>query len=145
MPGLSDMKGLSRLCIEGTDILLLEMPLGGWSQRCVRVVEEIAHMGITPLLAHIDRYPIHHVAELFESNRLLYQINAVALLGWSRRAAYFRGMVAAGAVAAVGSDLHGDHPAAYRGFLRALRRAKGASFVLEHSCELLKDAIPVTL
>lgn len=144
-PGLSDLLGLERLCIEGTDILLLELPLGGWSRRCVDEVEEIAHRGITPIIAHIDRYSIRDLSELFDSNRLLYQINAVALRGLSRRAAYFRRMLASGAISAVGSDLHGDHPAAYRGFLSALSRTRGASLALEHSREILSVARPATL
>ena len=142
-PGLDEMEGLSRLCIKGSDILLLEMPLGGWSRECVRTVERISKSGVTPLLAHIDRYPITDLEYLFESSRLLYQINAVALLGLSHRARYFRAMVRAEAVAAFGSDLHGAHPAAYRGFLRAVRRAReGAVTVARHSAELLSAAIP---
>ncbi|MBQ2718860.1 MAG: hypothetical protein IJF73_02205 [Clostridia bacterium] len=144
-PGLDEMEGLSRLCIKGTDILLLEMPLGGWSRECVRTLERIAKMGVTPLLAHIDRYPITDLEYLFESSRLLYQINAVAILGLSYRARYFRHMVRAEAVAAFGSDLHGAHPAAYRAFLRAVRRARaGALTVAAHSAELLSRAIPAT-
>ncbi len=143
-PGLDEMEGLSRLCIKGTDILLLEMPLGGWSRECVRTVERIARSGVTPLLAHIDRYPITDLEYLFESSRLLYQINAVALLGFSRRARYFRTMVRAEAIAAFGSDLHGAHPAAYRAFLRAVRRAReGAVTVARHSAELLSTATPM--
>lgn len=142
VPGLDEMEGLSRLCIEGTDILMLEMPLGSWSREAVRTVLRIAGHGITPILAHIDRYPIDDLEYLFEDSRLLYQINAVALLGLSRRASYFRRMVEAGAVAAFGSDLHGAHPAAYRGFLRAVRRSpRGTQDVMAHSDEVLASAI----
>ena len=140
--GLEEMDGLSRLAIEGTDILMLEMPLGRWSRDTVRTLFRIAKSGLTPLLAHIDRYPIDDLEYLFENERLLYQINAVALLGLSRRAAYFRRMVAAGAIAAIGSDLHGAHPAAYRGFLRGVRRAgTGINVIAEHSAEILAPAI----
>ncbi len=146
VPGLDEMEGLSRLCIEGTDILMLEMPLGSWSREAVRTVSRIARQGITPILAHIDRYPIADLEYLFEDSRLLYQINAVALLGLSRRAAYFRRMVEAGAVAAFGSDLHGAHPAAYRGFLRAARRSLGGTAgVMEHTDEILALATPAKL
>ncbi len=143
VPGLDEMEGLSRLCIEGTDILMLEMPLGRWSRDTVRTLLHVAKRGITPILAHIDRYPIDDLEYLFEDQRLLYQINAVALLGLARRAAYFRRMVAAGAIAALGSDLHGAHPAAYRGFLRGVRRAgDGIESIIAHSDEILSPAIP---
>ena len=145
MPGLEEMAGLDRLCIEGTNVLLLEFPFGGWPERCVRTVEAIAERGITPLLAHIDRYPIKDLDALFEGNRYLYQVNASALLGWSRRAAYFRRMVAEGAVAAIGSDIHGNRPDSYRALLRVARKVHGFASVCEHSREILAAAIPATV
>ena len=56
-PGISHLDGLSELCLEGTDVLLLEMPFSHWSEYAVREVCEMAVSGeITVLLAHIERY-----------------------------------------------------------------------------------------
>lgn len=56
-PGISKLKGLERLCTEGTDVLLLEMPFNTWTMQTVNEVLELALCGeYTVLLAHIDRY-----------------------------------------------------------------------------------------
>ena len=56
-PGITRMRELPRLCLEGTNLLLLEMPFTAWSEYYTREVEELAHSGeFTVLLAHIERY-----------------------------------------------------------------------------------------
>ena len=56
-PGISRMEELSSLCIEGTDILLLEMPFHPWSEPTIQEVTELASSGeFTIVLAHIERY-----------------------------------------------------------------------------------------
>ena len=56
-PGISRMKELPELCLEGTDILLLEMPFDSWSDYYIREVKELANSReFTILMAHIERY-----------------------------------------------------------------------------------------
>ena len=56
-PGISRMKELPSLCIEGTNILLLEMPFHPWSETTIQEVSELAQSGeFTIILAHIERY-----------------------------------------------------------------------------------------
>ena len=56
-PGISRMKELPELCLEGTDILLLEMPFHPWSDYYIREVKELANSRrFTILMAHIERY-----------------------------------------------------------------------------------------
>ena len=56
-PGISRMKGLSSLCIEGSHLLLLEMPMCRWTESMVReLVDMSGKNGIILVLAHIDRY-----------------------------------------------------------------------------------------
>lgn len=55
--GISDCEELSMLTIAGTSCLLVEMPLGHWSERMLRELQDLEHKrGITPIVAHIERY-----------------------------------------------------------------------------------------
>lgn len=56
-PGISRMRELPDLCVEGTNLLLLEMPFKPWSENTVQEVKSLASSGeYTILLAHIERY-----------------------------------------------------------------------------------------
>ncbi len=55
--GIHRCDGLERFCIEGTGLLLLEMPMCAWTERMVDAVLELnRHGNLTVLLAHIERY-----------------------------------------------------------------------------------------
>ncbi len=112
-PGIHEMPGIASLCIEGTNLMLLEMPLGEWSREHISAVSQIAKMGICPLLAHIERYSVSSLFRLNERLPCLYQVNASSLLGRSRRARDLRRLAAEGGIAALGSDLHGASPFSY--------------------------------
>lgn len=54
--GISNLEGLRKLCIEGTDILLLEMPNTKWTQGVINELYRIVSFGnIRVMLAHIER------------------------------------------------------------------------------------------
>ena len=56
-PGISRLESLPDLCLEGTDLLLLEMPFSEWQEYWVREVCDLALSGeFTILMAHIERY-----------------------------------------------------------------------------------------
>ena len=56
-PGISRLESLPSLCLEGTDLLLLEMPFSEWQEYWVREVCDLALSGeFTILMAHIERY-----------------------------------------------------------------------------------------
>ena len=56
-PGISRLESLPDLCLEGTDVLLLEMPFTEWKEYWVREVQDLALSGeFTILMAHIERY-----------------------------------------------------------------------------------------
>lgn len=55
--GIGSMDNLEKLCIENTNYMLLEMPFEMWSERILREVNNIINTkGITPIIAHIERY-----------------------------------------------------------------------------------------
>ena len=125
--GIEHMEGLDRLCIKGTNTILLELPLGGIDRAEVETVEKIAALGLRPVIAHIDRYPADTLSLLDESGAAQYQINAGGFLGLARRSAAFRRMAMEGRVAAIGSDLHGTDRRALRALDRALARLGNAA------------------
>lgn len=55
--GMSEADMLPELCVEGTDVLLLEMPFRQWDRSVYREVEKmIEKRKLTVVLAHIERY-----------------------------------------------------------------------------------------
>ena len=136
--GLDRMAGLDRLCIEGTNAILLEMPLGGFDRAEAETVERIAALGLRPVIAHVDRYLPDTLALLSENDSLSFQVNASAFLGLSRRAACLRRMAESGAIAAIGSDLHGTDKRALRALDRATARLGTATDrIMQRTREIL--------
>ena len=55
LPGLGSE--VRQLCIGNTDFMLLEMPFFRWSGQLIRQLYDlVGQTGVTPVLAHIDRY-----------------------------------------------------------------------------------------
>lgn len=56
-PHMSHSDDLRALQIEGTSCILVEMPMGPWTDRMYRELEGIyTNLGLTPIVAHVDRY-----------------------------------------------------------------------------------------
>lgn len=55
--GLADMPGLEKLCYENSRYLLVELPFISWGDRLLRGLNDLMNRtGLTPMIAHIDRY-----------------------------------------------------------------------------------------
>lgn len=54
--GISGAEALPSLCLEGTDLLLLEMPFTRWTERMLSEVGELRQRGVRPVAAHLERY-----------------------------------------------------------------------------------------
>ncbi len=82
-------KQLHKLCLEGTDCILLELPYAPWPSMVIDHLYEFAAVtGLTPILAHVDRYlPLQEKAliEQVMSIGLPMQMNAQTLLRPLRR------------------------------------------------------------
>lgn len=56
-PGMSDSDALSQLTIGGKKFIMIEMPNMTWTENMYQELENIYEkQGITPIIAHIDRY-----------------------------------------------------------------------------------------
>ncbi len=108
-PGISRMEELPWLCLEGTNLLLLEMPFDTWTEYMIREVTELARSGcFTILLAHIERYyfkqPVS-VWDQFLENDILMQSNAEFFVPFGTRHKAFR-LLREQRIHLLGTDCH---------------------------------------
>jgi protein-tyrosine phosphatase len=141
--GMQEMEGLESLAIEGTDVILLEMPFTRWGEDLIETVRAIPALGLVPVMAHIDRYPPNLVSRLFARGGLLAQINAEAFSGFGFPKD-LRPYLDGGAVVALGSDLHGADAKGYHPFLKMVKKLGGkAEGIFDLSAQLLAEATPI--
>lgn len=108
-PGLGYEKDLDKLCLGASRYLLLEMPFTRWSEEVVRSVRNLCSIqGITPILAHIERYLSMQsrdtLMRVLEQD-VLVQMNAENLLQFSKRGKAKK-MLESGMVQLLGTDCH---------------------------------------
>ena len=81
--GMSIASGMERLCIQGTSLMLVEMPFRSWTESMLRELSGLQERGIMPILAHVDRYNAFRDDALLRRLRaeeIYLQLNADALL-----------------------------------------------------------------
>lgn len=107
--GISRVKELSSLCLEGTKLILLEMPTSKWSDYTVNELVDLACAGnVTVMLAHVERYMAYQSAAVFErlcGEGILMQVNASFFIGRLTRRKALK-MLKKGDIHALGSDCH---------------------------------------
>jgi len=132
--GISRMKELPSLCLEGTRLLLLEMPVQKWTGY---MMSELLHLScsgeFTPVLAHVERYLKKNDFLLIEElldNGVLLQCNATFFTDRFTRRRALR-MLGSGAIHFLGSDCHGvDHrPPMMGSAVEAIKKNFGTDFV----------------
>ncbi len=132
--GISRLADLKKLCVEGSQVLLLEMPLSKWSPYTVGELVELSTRGrLTLVLAHIERYMDLQTEDtrqrLYQSG-ILMQSNATHFLRFGSKgkalAALHRGQIHL-----LGSDCHNTTSRAPRlGQARArIQKKLGADFM----------------
>ena len=106
--GLSKMPNLEKLCIENTNYMLLEMPIGtAWQPWVYASIDEMRDRGIEPILAHIERYDPKSLERIFDYD-VKTQINGRSLfLGFFVRRRIM-GYISEKLVHFIGSDVHTD-------------------------------------
>ena len=108
-PGIGYLEDLHKLCIGSSRYLLLELPFTRWNRELVRDVRNMcAVAGVTPILAHIERYLDNGQSDILEQLLeldVLVQMNAGYLLRLST-ARKGRQLLHSGMVHLLGSDCH---------------------------------------
>lgn len=106
--GLSAEEDLDALCLEGTNLLLLEMPFTPWTGHMLREVDAIRRRGIQPVAAHIERYMSFQpkaTMKAFMEMDVLIQCNASFFLDRKTARKAIK-MFRAGQIRFLGSDAH---------------------------------------
>lgn len=84
-PGMGRAEKLPRLCLQGTDLILLEMPFAQWDGLVLREVEELlTKQDLRVVLAHVERYPEfqkdrsvwERILDMSRTRHLTLQVNA---------------------------------------------------------------------
>lgn len=139
--GLDRMENLNKLCIRGTDVLLLELPNDRWEMPLLETVKRLTK-NYTVVLAHIDRYIEHREAEidyLLEIGALA-QINASSLFSFSVKRK-LKPYVNDGLICAIGSDIHEVDKKVCKHFTGAQKKLGDEYFaIMERSQKLLDSA-----
>lgn len=125
-----------KLCIEGTDIMLIELPYHEWQSWIFRMLDELcSSANITPIIAHVDRYvkfiSTQKYEELFKLN---YETQINADFVENRQAIKkLKKWIKSGQICYVGSDCHGKdfRPPMMDIFDKKINRIAGKRFV-EH-------------
>lgn len=98
---------LKELAIEGTNYIMIEMPMGKWEPELYDCLYSISLKGLRPVIAHIDRYFFAHEKEFHNlfSLDLTYQVNCDSFImpGIKKHMPYF---FERGAIHILGSDMH---------------------------------------
>lgn len=108
--GISHYEEIEKLCIENTELMLLEMPFERWNDRIIEEVSAIKDdVGITPVIAHIERYiPFQKGTDYIEKLISLgfpIQMNAEYVNAFLTRGKAIN-MIIDGIVGVLGSDCH---------------------------------------
>ncbi len=116
--GLEKFQGLDKLCLSGTEYLLLELPFSDFRQEYLNTVGEIIRFGFKVILAHVDRYPQDNIEQFVDIGVDMFQVNADSMcklfkpkhiLKWAEQ----------GYISALGSDIHRSDAKAYKRFTKA--------------------------
>ena len=117
---LHRLERLEELCIEGTRVLLLELPPDFSLRTYEHTLDALlCEKKLTVVLAHIDRYDTQRIDFLLESG-FLGQLNASSFCHFRTRRRSLDWAQSA-RVVALGSDIHGVQTG-YREFLKAKKR-----------------------
>ena len=132
-PGISRMSGLKSLRIEGTKLLLLEMPFTKWSEYTLREVYELSCSGdIVLMMAHIERYLAYQkrgIADDLLDRGILIQANASFFANKATQRKAMK-MLKNRQINAVGTDCHSvdARPPRLDEFRSAVTEKLGARF-----------------
>lgn len=144
-PELADWEELPEMCIGGTKNLLLELPVTPWNDRMIyQMYELFGRTGITPIIAHLDRYlkiqRSDHIQAILELD-VPIQISGDILLRPLARGSALK-LLRQNSYCVVASDCHGCvHRPPNMGQVMELLRKKigdsGVNSLIRHGNELV--------
>ena len=107
--GIAGEKNLQKLCIAGTKYLMIEMPYADWNSLDIRELRSLLlNRGITPILAHAERYfPYQQRNRIDELLNLgvVIQVNSESVIDSKLRKPILK-LIRSGIIHILGSDCH---------------------------------------
>lgn len=104
---ISEVEGIEKLCIGDTRFMLVEFPfLSSPGPDCAEWLYNLNLKGITPIIAHIDRYSyFNDLIDDISGVKVIYQINNMRAYDfWGRRS--IKKLLATGYMVVMASDMH---------------------------------------
>lgn len=135
--GLEHLQELRQLCLQGTDLLLLELPGDFRMSSYLPTLEALLYdCKIRPVLAHVDRYSTDTIRSLFQMG-FCGQLNASSLCRfWGRKQRLQ--WIEEGHIVALGSDLHGIETG-YSEFAQVAKQYPKHYQAIMNRCEALMN------
>ena len=104
------VQNLEKLCLSGTKYILVEMPFSRWTRSMVEAFMKIQEQGITPIIAHVDRY-LRYNSNLdvffdLAENGIFFQVNSDFIKHVLLRNKIIK-LFKYGLIRSIGSDCHG--------------------------------------
>lgn len=135
---IDKMKGIEELCVESSNVLLIEMPyMKRWDSNLIETVVRLRDRNkLEVVLAHGERYPVKEIEKLLIRG-FKVQLNVSSTVPIIPSPFIMRCMEK-NLVAAFGSDIHGlkNH---YKDFTRSMRKwGRKAIRVMEKTYQLLE-------
>ncbi len=119
--GMEKLDNLEKLCIDGADYILLEIPFNDYDSSLVESVWKIQSKGIARvILAHAERYNPKIIEDFIEIGAKI-QLNAHCLTKLFLKS-HIASWLKRGLVVALGSDIHGVNDVAYKRFVKAIEK-----------------------
>lgn len=139
-PRLEKLKNLNKLCIHGTNTILIEMPDLPWSDMLFDSLRKIRNkLGLEIVIAHADRYGKYNAMHLMDMG-FKVQVNADSTISFSMKRTILD-WAKKGYVYALGSDkhVHSDKKSyVYKEFPKASAAlGKYADLINERSLKLI--------
>lgn len=131
---LIEADGINRLCIENTDIMLIELPYYEWQSWIFRMLYNLCDNNfIEPILAHVDRYVDFISKDMYEQ---LFSLGYKAQINTEfvdKKAAHkkLKKWLKSGQICYVGSDTHGIdfRPPTFDKYFKKIKKIAGDDFI----------------
>ena len=120
--GLYKMKNLERLCVDNTNVMLLEIPDMPMTRDMYETLEKLSR-SFDVLIAHVERYS-RKVRERLVDDEYKLQVNAYSMFCLFALKNTNK-IIDFGNVYALGSDIHGDDASAYKYLEKAQKKING--------------------
>lgn len=144
--GIGRCEELPKLQLGESGLVLIEMPFGSWTKRMVDEVCMLpSQLGITAVLAHVERYPVRDQLHRFKAQLLdagvMLQCNADAFLKGMKSRRYLK-MLDRCEIHFLGSDCHNltSRPPKLNAAVQVIEKKCG-SLALERLHDLARDAL----